>query len=302
MSDRRGTYRGIYSSLLDTLEFQALSSTARHIFLTMRLCSQNNAASIFRLYEGTLAEQTGYPVTEIRSALEELAAGEDPWIAYQTGLIWIKNGLRYDPSMRLSDKKHLVAVQRALSALPRCELVVKFCDYYKIARPFDGPGRTHTQSGTPSPIPNPIPNPIPIPIPSNTLPRIPRRSARANGLPEGFLTWWEQYPKKVGRIQAVKEWEKLTPDESLQAVMIEAVKNQRRTVKAMIEGDRHHILDPERWIKYRRWEDVLTAEPTQALQPTPVDPKTLWKNREEYREARKAGRVSPSHQVPEWNS
>ena len=153
MSDRRGTYRGIYSALLDTLEFQSLSSIARHTFLTMRLCSQNNAASIFRLYEGTLAEQTGYSAPEIRSALQELATGEEPWIEYNNGLVWIKNGLRYDPSMRLSDKKHLVAVHRAISALPRCELVLKFCEYYKIARPFDGPVRTYTHSGTPSPIP-----------------------------------------------------------------------------------------------------------------------------------------------------
>ncbi len=39
--------------------------------------------------------------------------------------------------------------------------------------------------------------------------------------------------------------------------MLDAIRKQKATVKAMVEGDRHHILDPERWLKYRRWEDEV---------------------------------------------
>jgi hypothetical protein len=81
----------------------------------------------------------------------------------------------------------------------------------------------------------------------------------ANGLPPGFAAWWSEYPKKVGKTQAVTEWEKLNPDETLQSVMLDAIRKQKRTVKAMVENDAQHILDPERWLKYRRWEDEVSS-------------------------------------------
>ncbi len=84
-----------------------------------------------------------------------------------------------------------------------------------------------------------------------------KKNSSANGLPPGFCAWWAEYPKKVGKIQAVKAWGTLNPDETLQTVMLDAIRKQRQTVKAMVEGDRHHILDPERWLKYRRWEDEV---------------------------------------------
>jgi hypothetical protein len=84
-----------------------------------------------------------------------------------------------------------------------------------------------------------------------------KKNIPANGLPPGFAEWWQEWPKKVGKVQAVKEWEKLNPDEALRAVMLEGLQKQKRTVKAMVENDKQHILDPERWIKYRRWEDEV---------------------------------------------
>ncbi len=78
-----------------------------------------------------------------------------------------------------------------------------------------------------------------------------------NGLPAGFSTWWTEYPKKVGKIQALKAWGTLNPDEALQGILLDALRRHKATVKAMVEGDRQHILDPERWLKYRRWEDEV---------------------------------------------
>jgi hypothetical protein len=66
----------------------------------------------------------------------------------------------------------------------------------------------------------------------------------------------------------VKEWVKLTPDQALQDIMLEAIRNQKRTVRAMIEGDRHHILDPERWIKYKRWQDEISEPAVQVPKGT----------------------------------
>jgi hypothetical protein len=95
-----------------------------------------------------------------------------------------------------------------------------------------------------------------------------KKYSSANGLPAGFTAWWTEYPKKVGKIQTVKAWEALNPDEGLQTVMLDALRQQKRTVKAMLENDRQHILDPERWLRYRRWEDeVPPASPSGVQYP-----------------------------------
>lgn len=133
----RGIYRGIYSSLFDDPDYQRLSPPAKLVLLTARQCSQAGPAAIFRYYPTTLAQQTGYALKVVRSALEELAHAN--WIRYDDAVLWVRNGLRHDPAMRLADPKHHLAVARAIEALPHREVVLTFCDYYGIARPFDAP-------------------------------------------------------------------------------------------------------------------------------------------------------------------
>jgi hypothetical protein len=147
---RRGVYRGVYSSLLDDPDYQQLSADARLVLLTLRLCAQAGAAAIFRAYPAVLSEQTGLEVDEVDKALKELACSprsDRPWIYRESGVVWVRNALRYDPNLRLADDKHRKSVERALSGLPRLGIVAKFCAYYEIASPFDDPGET---LGTPS--------------------------------------------------------------------------------------------------------------------------------------------------------
>jgi hypothetical protein len=96
---------------------------------------------------------------------------------------------------------------------------------------------------------------LPVPTGDRDLPVRVRR----NEIPEGFSEWWNEYPKKVGKKQAVIEWKRLNPSPDLQAIILDAIRKQKRSIKAMLENDRHHILDPERWIKYSRWEDELPS-------------------------------------------
>lgn len=138
----RGTFRAIHGALLDDPDFQTLSSQARHTLLTARLCPQNTIASIFRWYSELLCRQTGYAWRVLDRALRELAerpSVEAPWIVYDKATLWIRNGLRYDPTVSLADSKHRIAIERAVAALPKTETVLKFCDYYRIPRPFEAP-------------------------------------------------------------------------------------------------------------------------------------------------------------------
>lgn len=141
---RRGVYRGLFSSLIDDPDYQQLSSDARLVLLTLRLCAQAGAAAIFRVYLAMIAEQTGLEPRDVEKALLELASSpssEKPWIHQDGPIVWVRNALRYDPHLRLADAKHRKSVERAVSALPNLPIVAKFCQYYGIASPFEDPGK-----------------------------------------------------------------------------------------------------------------------------------------------------------------
>ena len=140
MSRFRGIYRGVFSRLFDDDDYQALSAPARLTFLTLRLCAQAGPAAIFRYHLGVLEEQTGLPAAQLEQAFRELEAGR--WIVREGRIVWIRNGLRHDPHLRLSDPKHVAAVERAVASLPKLGIVLSFCDYYGIARPFKDPSKT----------------------------------------------------------------------------------------------------------------------------------------------------------------
>lgn len=178
----RGVYRGVYSSLIDDEDFQTLTPHARLTLLTLRICRDAGPAVIFRYYPEVLARQTGLDLEGMNLALVELA--EAGWIERERSVIWVKNGLRYDPTMRLSNEKHLAAVCRAVAALPKVSLRLRFLEYYQIVEAFnrlsDGyriPRRPEYREPS-SESDNPLPNPIPI-----HRSRSPKAEGRLNGPP-----------------------------------------------------------------------------------------------------------------------
>jgi len=133
MRERRGYWKCIHGSLLDDPEFQRLSPEARHTLLTLRLCSQNNRACIFRCYDEVVMKQTGYKLNVYNEAVAELIHKE--WIRCGQGIKWIVNGLRYDPAFDPTNEKHVTGIENDLMGLPKDPLIVEFCRYYKIPIP-----------------------------------------------------------------------------------------------------------------------------------------------------------------------
>lgn len=80
-----------------------------------------------------------------------------------------------------------------------------------------------------------------------------------------FEAFWSLVQKRVGKAAASAEWNALDPDESLQIVMCDAMREQTRwrEIDAEFNPERPVMppwKDPERWIKYRRWEDEMPPE------------------------------------------
>jgi uncharacterized protein YdaU (DUF1376 family) len=69
--------------------------------------------------------------------------------------------------------------------------------------------------------------------------------------PIGFDLFWDAYDKKVGKPNALKEWSKAKIDENLLKIVVEQAKKCAQSVEKQFRKD------PERWIKYKGWEDEI---------------------------------------------
>lgn len=146
----RGAYRGLYGALVDHPDFQALGPDARLLLVVLRLVL--GPAGISLVYLDVLARQTGLGRSRVRRALKALgqpqASGGDPWTYSDvlfggdpggSAIVWLRNGLRHDPSMSLTNLRQRRAVEVAVEALPRHAIVAKYCRYYDLPYPMPYP-------------------------------------------------------------------------------------------------------------------------------------------------------------------
>lgn len=73
-----------------------------------------------------------------------------------------------------------------------------------------------------------------------------------------FLTFWENYPKKVEQEKAQREWERLRPDKDTVEKILQGVAQQCRT-KGWQEDHGRFIPNPANWLKGKRWNDSVSC-------------------------------------------
>ena len=71
----------------------------------------------------------------------------------------------------------------------------------------------------------------------------------------GFNKFWESYPKKVAKQNALKAWEELKPNAELQEIILKALENQKQS-QQWTEDNGKYIPYPASWLNGKRWEDV----------------------------------------------
>lgn len=86
--------------------------------------------------------------------------------------------------------------------------------------------------------------------------KIPPISPKGEAYSADFLTFWEAYPKKVGKGAAWKAFQKVRPEGPLLDLMLKAVGDQRATAAWTREGGQY-IPNPATWLNQRRWEDEI---------------------------------------------
>lgn len=103
---------------------------------------------------------------------------------------------------------------------------------------------------------NPIRNPYPNPNPT-------RGRARETDTEDdsGFDVFWEAYPNKVAKQDAIKAWKKIKPDKELLGKIMSGLAKWIASDEWSREGGRF-IPHPSTWLNGRRWEDeVRRVEP-----------------------------------------
>lgn len=69
-----------------------------------------------------------------------------------------------------------------------------------------------------------------------------------------FDRFWDQYPKKVGKLAAQQAWEKLSVDEALLERMLAALEAAKKSEQWSRDNGRYRP-NPATWLSQRRWED-----------------------------------------------
>ena len=129
----KGEYRSIHTSLLHDLGYQQLSVPAKLVFYTLKL--QLGPSGIDTFYTAVLPEQTGLSTDEAEAAVAELEVGS--WIVREQNVLWLRNGLKYDPKLSLNNKNHRKAIEEHLSSLPPLQIVSNFAGYYDLIYPLE---------------------------------------------------------------------------------------------------------------------------------------------------------------------
>ena len=77
-------------------------------------------------------------------------------------------------------------------------------------------------------------------------------------LPEEFKTFWQSYPKKRAKDEALKAWKKKKNRPPI-AQILQAVKDQKASEQWRKNGG-EFIPHPSTWINQGRWDDVVGVE------------------------------------------
>lgn len=131
----RGDYRPIYAVLVDSPEFQALSREGKLLWYALKLSLGPSGIDV--LYDDQLAERAGITVAELGPARRELEAGD--WLVVEGRVHWLRNGLRFEPTVSLRNSKQKAGIEKHIRGLPKLPIVNEFADHYEIDRPFSEP-------------------------------------------------------------------------------------------------------------------------------------------------------------------
>jgi hypothetical protein len=229
----------------DTGEWILLGWEAQAVLtLAMRKCDRAGILRTGANHARGLAAMTGIPVDVVTRALPFLLEGDGPPMLANGPQLVIRNFIEAQEA-RASDAMRAKKYRERARDIATGKDVTT-CDVGVTSR-----DATVTDSHTPSHAVTPS---LAVPSLARSDRQLRRRTAASVEYPPGFLKFWQAYPKKVAKGDALKAW----PGDELAEVILRAV-----TWQAAAWKEPRFIKHPATWLRARCWED----EPPQGPRP-----------------------------------
>lgn len=100
-----------------------------------------------------------------------------------------------------------------------------------------------------------------------------------------FETWWDAYPRKIGKAAARRKWETLRKSKALPT--IEDLLAATERYKASWNVQRGYVCHPITWLNQGRWEDVYDDENDELAEVFNMEE---WRSRSAHPSSHAAGR------------
>lgn len=118
------SYRAVYTTLQDDLDFQSLSPDAQRLFFYLRTCDDCGPIGLFRYYPETFQAKMRLSARAYQGAEKALRrpkpSGEESWVEVEWGHLWIRNAMQYEPNYKpRTDKKHYANLVTRLEPVKR---------------------------------------------------------------------------------------------------------------------------------------------------------------------------------------
>jgi hypothetical protein len=245
-------YRPIYIKIWNDPDFEEYPPEGKLIFIY--LCTNPNAteSGIYPISCKSIAGDTGIDIPRVK----ELLANGLKNVLYDeaTRHVFVRNFHRYNAggSPKLIETSILNDFSHSQETYLWNDFLVTYQEFNGKITPL---------------VPNPKCNPISKPNPNRTVCKRLAKGFQTAVVPgNSFATFWEAYPRKVGKQDAQKAFAKVSPDETLLAVMLAAIEKAKQTEGWQKEKGKY-IPHPATWLNGKRWDDEI-GEPRQGLADT----------------------------------
>jgi hypothetical protein len=245
-------YRPIFTKIWDDPDFEEYSPDAKLIFVYLCTNPSTTESGIYPISCKSIANDTGIDIVRVK---EVLANGlKNVLYDETTRHIFVRNFHTYNAggSPKLIETSVLNDFSHSQDTYLWNDFLVSYPEFNGKITPL---------------VPNPNLKVNLNPKPNKTVKKRLTKGFQTAVVPgNSFATFWEAYPRKVGKQDAQKAFAKVNPDETLLAVMLTAIEKAKQTEGWQKEKGKY-IPHPATWLNGKRWEDEI-GESRQGLTDT----------------------------------
>jgi len=250
-----GRYSKIFRRMWNDEKFRALSAPQPcGQWLWIRFLSGTELGPVpglFAARESGLADVLKWSLKSFRESFSELSQLGLAKADWEAGLVWIRHAIRYNEP---ANPNVVASWEDAWAELPECQLKSEaysmLCDHLKsrgqsFVESFTSRCRNYSS--------NHCPNQEHDQDQDQEPPKAPQGGRKSKSLRSGseaFGKFWESYPRKVGKGQALRAW----PGDDLLPEILAALEWQKPTWR-----DPKFVKHPSTWLNGRCWEDEKPA-------------------------------------------